>query len=373
VHQTLRSQDQEGFSIIETMIALTLMIIVSAGVFSLMRSSMSIANATYELTDAQESLRTAHEYLSRDLMNAGDGLKSITYIPVNTTFVSNYLSRTPIADSTMPSLATNLGILTTDNNVPTSWTTPGPLPSPSPSPVASPTPVVILGGTDRQTILEIDPDLASNPQIFPSSITSAGDVITLPPATTTADMAKFSVGEIYFLTSQRGGTFAAITSIDAANKKLNFASGDRCGFNSGGVNNRIKDISASGTIPTTLQRMKIIQYFVDANKLLKRRVFGEKGAAFRDTIVAEHVLGVQFVYSLGLDSNGDPVQPTDVISTPTQQVNISQVQVTVTVETPHAMQNGVRPPPMSMTMTTGLRNMQFRQALQPVATPTPTP
>jgi type II secretory pathway pseudopilin PulG len=366
VHQTLKSQ--QGFSIFETLIAITVMILVTAGVCSLMRDSMIIANTTYELTDAQESLRTAQEYIQRDLMNAGDGLKSISYIPVNTTFVSNYLTRTPISDATMPALATNLGILTTDNNVPSGWTTPGPMPSPSPT--ASPTPVALLANADRQTIMEIDPDLSSNPQIVPASISSAGDVVTLASTTTSAEMGKFSAGEIYFFTSSRGGTFGAITSVDVANKKLNFASGDRCGFNTT-ANNRIKDISVNGTLTTTLQRMKIIHYFIDANKLLKRRVFGEKGAAFRDTIVAEHVLGVQFVYSLGLDSNGDPVQPTDYITTPTQQVNISQVQVTVTVETPHVNQSGVRPPPISSTTTTSLRNMQFRQALQPTATSTP--
>jgi type II secretory pathway pseudopilin PulG len=370
VHQTLRSHQQAGFSVFETLIAITVMILVTAGVCSLMRDSMTIANTTYELTDAQESLRTAQEYISRDLMNAGDGLKSITYIPVNTTFVSNYLTRTPISDSTMPTAATNLGILTTDNNLPSAWTTPGPLASPSPAATASPTPVALLAGTDRQTILEIDPDLASNPQIVPASITSAGDEVALVSTTTAADMAKFTPGEIYFFTSSRGGTFAALTSIDSTNKKLYFASGDRSGLNTT-TNNRVKDISASGTLPTTLQRMKIIHYFVDTNKLLKRRVFGDKGAAFRDTIVAEHVLSVQFVYSLGLDSNGDPVQPTDVITTPTQQVNISQVQVTVTVETPHVNQSGVRPPPLSSTTTTSLRNMQFRQALQPTATSTP--
>jgi type II secretory pathway pseudopilin PulG len=369
VHQ-IRSDNQAGFSIFETLIAITVMILVTAGVASLMRDSMMIANTTYELTDAQESLRTAHEYISRDLMNAGDGLKSISYLPVNTTFVQNYLTRTPITDGTMPTLATNLGILTTDNNLPSSWTTPGPLPSPSPSPIASPTPVDLLAGTDRQTILEIDPDLASNPQIAPASISSAGDVVTLASTTTTADMAKFTPGEIYFFTSSRGGTFGALTSVDAANKKLNFASGDRCGFNTT-ANNRIKDISGGGSLTTTMQRMKIIHYFIDANKLLKRRVFGEQGAAFRDTIVAEHVLGVQFIYSLGLDGGGNPLQPTDLISTPIQQVNISAVQVTVTVETPHVNQKGVRPPPISSTSTTSLRNMQFRQALQPTATSTP--
>lgn len=302
-------------------------------------------------------------------MNAGDGLKSMTYIPVNTTFVQNYLSRTPIVDATMPSLATNLGILTTDNNVPPSTTVAAQY---APSPAPSPTPITILQGTDRQTILEIDPDLATNPQIFPAAISAAGDIITLPPATTLADMAKFSAGEIYFLTSQRGGTFATITSVDGANKRLNFANGDSPGLNSAGADNRIKDISASGTLATTLQRMRIIQYFVDSNRLLRRRVFGEKGATFRDSIIAEHVLGVQFMYSLGLDSGGNPVPPTELLTTPEQQVNISQVEVTITVETPHSLELTSKPL-LSSTMGTSLRNMQFRKALQPSPTPSPTP
>jgi hypothetical protein len=231
----------------------------------------------------------------------------------------------------------------------------------------------VLAGTDRQTILEIDPDLATNPQVYPTSISfnSAGDpVIQLPSTTTTADMNKFKVGDIYFMTSLRGGTFAAITLVDASSKKLRFESGDYCGLNTSGANNRIKDISATGTIPTTLQRMRIIQYFVDANRILRRRVFGERGAPFKDTIIAEHVMSVQFVYSLGLDSNGNPVQPISVVTTPEQQVNISQVEVTVTVETPHATVMNVKPT-LSTTTSTSLRNMQFRQALQPKPSPTP--
>lgn len=370
MHQYSRTRNQEGFTLIEMVIVVAVLGIVIAGVASLMKSSLSIATATYELTDAQESLRAAQEYINRDLMNAGDGLKSMTYIPVNTTFMQNFLSRTPIADATMPSGATNLGILTTDNNVPPGTTVPGPGPLPSPAP--TPSPILLRSFTDRQTILEIDPDLVSNPQIFPSAINAAGDTVTLPPTTTTAQMATFTPGEIYFLTSIRGGTFAAITSVNAGNRQLFFASGDFCGLNSAGANNRIKDISASGTLPTTLQRMRIIQYFVDSNRLLKRRVFGERGTPYRDNIIAEHVLGVQFVYSLGLDSNGLVVQPTDLLTTPVQQVNISQVQVTVTVETPHGLEKSLQPL-LSTTTSTSLRNMQFRQALQPKPTPTPAP
>jgi prepilin-type N-terminal cleavage/methylation domain-containing protein len=368
-----KQASQAGFSIIEMMIAATVMLILTGAVVALMKNSIMVATTSYELTDAQESLRAAQEYISRDLMNAGDGLKSINYLPVNTTFVTNYLTTAPVVDSSAPANATILGILTTHNNVATGFTIPAPPPPPSASPMPTPSPIPVLAGTDRQTILEIDPDQATNPQLNPTSITfnTAGDpVFQLPTATTTATMNRFAVGDIYFITSMRGGTFGAITYIDASAKKIRFESGDYCGLNTSGANNRIKDISSNGTIPTTLQRLRIIHYFVDSNRILRRRVFGERGAPFKDTIIAEHVLGVQFVYSVGLDSAGNPVQPTSVITTPVQQVNISQVEVTVTVETPHATVQSLKPQ-LSTTTATSLRNMQFRQALQPKPSPTP--
>lgn len=368
-----KRNNQSGYSVIEMMIATAVMLVLTGAILGLMKNSISVATTSYEMTDAQESLRTAQEYIRNDLMNAGDGLKSINYLPVNTTFVTNYITNAPIADTSAPTDATILGILTTHNDAATGFTIPAPPPPPSASPVPTPSPLAVLAGTDRQTILEIDPDLATNPQFTPTAISFnvAGDpVIALPAATTTATMNKFAVGDIYFMTSLRGGTFAAITNVDVSNKKLKFESGDYCGLNTSGTNNRIKDISSGGTIPTTLQRMRIIHYFVDGNKILRRRVFGERGAPYKDTIIAEHVLSVQFVYSLGLDSNGNPVQPTSVITTPVQQVNISQVEVTVTVETPHVTMRNLRPT-LSSTTSTSLRNMQFRQALQPKPSPTP--
>ena len=44
-----------------------------------------------------------------------------------------------------------------------------------------------------------------------------------------------------------------------------------------------------GTYPTTLSRVKIVQYFVDEQNKLVRRVFGVKGSGFIDNIVAEHL------------------------------------------------------------------------------------
>lgn len=358
-------QNQAGFSLIEMMIAMVVMLIVAGAVVSLMKSSLSVSTASYEVTDAQESLRTAQEYINRDLMNAGDGLKSMTYFPVTSAFVTNYLTRTPVPDSAMPSGVTNLGIITSDNDVPPSYSVPAPSPAMSPA-ISS---FVVRPNSDRQTIVQIDPD-PLNVQIVPTSINSTGSVITLPAGT---NMSKFAVGEIHFISSSKGGTFGAITAINTTAKTLTFSGGDYCGLNVVGSSGRIKDISAGGTIPTALQRMRIIHYFIDSNALLIRRVFGEKGVAFRDSVIAEHVVGVQFVYSLGLDSAGNPVQPTNLITNASQQVAISQVQVTVTVETPHKLEKSYQPL-LSSTTSTSLRNMQFRQALQPKApSPSPTP
>ena len=97
-----------------------------------------------------------------------------------------------------------------------------------------------------------------------------------------------------------------------------------------------------------------------------RRVFGVQGAGFREGIVAEHVINVQFNYSLVPE---DPltgiITPTStlVLATSEQQLAVRQVEVTVTVETPHAtLQNGSRQQ-LSTTTSTSVRNMQFRKAL----------
>ncbi|HEY7783805.1 MAG TPA: hypothetical protein VIB00_03720 [Pyrinomonadaceae bacterium] len=338
---------QEGFSIVEMLIAITAMVVVSSAVFSLMGSSMRISTAAYEITDAQENLRTAQEFINRDLMNAGDGLNSINNILVTPFFQQNYLTLTPVNGS-------RLAILTSDNSVPAGTVVRG----------SNPTTTVRSdrGLTDRQTILEIDHTFT--PEVTPLAINSDGDKVTI----TGTEAGRFRVGEIYFLTSANGATFGTITDIspNGANTNLEFATGDTFGLNVSGPGGNIEQISEGGTIATSLRRMKIIHYYVNSSGLLMRRVFGVQGTGFTESAIAEHVLNVQFVYSLSLtDSSGNVVQPTPTLSTAEQQTAVRQVEVTVTVETARPLANGLAQ--LSMTTATSVRNMQFRQARQPTA------
>lgn len=348
----LKMNNQKGFSIPEMLIAMTVMMVITSAVFSLMGNSMMVATATYEMTDVQETLRTAQEYINRDLMNAGDGLKTISVIRVPQAFVTTYLTLTPIIDADMPAGIINLGILTSDNNVPANTAVDRSVPA-----------TTVSAGTDRQTIIEIDPEFIA---ITPSAIDATGMVVRLPAGT---DMNLFRTGEIYYFSSSEGATFATITSIDAATTTLNFAPGgaDVYGLNLAGANNQLRVVSTNGTLATSLQRMKIIHYYVNAEGHLIRRVFGVRQAGFRDSIIAEHVINVQFNYSLDMtDAAGNIVQPTATLTTKAQRLGIRQVEVLVTVETPHALQNGQRSR-LSMTTSTSVRNMQFRQAHQPNA------
>lgn len=344
---------QAGFSLLEMLIAVAVLVVLTGSVAALLRDTMKVTTATYEITDAQENLRIAQEYINRDLMNSGDGLKSISTIRVPTTFVQNYITLNPIPDSSMPSGTTNLGILTSDNNLPANTSVTGSNPA-----------VTVRAGSDRQTILELDPNfvpIALNGS--QTAINSTGSTITV----SAADIGKFNVGEVYFVTSALGGTFVTITAKSTGTRVLTCANGDSLGLNLTGTGGHLKAISNSGALATSLMRMKIIHYFVTSTKLLMRREIGVAGATFRDSIIAEHVLNVQLNYSLNIvDSNGNIAQPTQTLSNTEQRLAVRQVETTVTVETPKALQNGQQPT-ISATTATSVRNMQFRQALQPTA------
>jgi type II secretory pathway pseudopilin PulG len=350
-------KNEQGFTIIEMVIAVGVMIIVTAGVVSLMKSSMNISTANYELTDAQESLRTAQEYINRDLMNAGDGLKTIGVIRLPQNFVLNYVTLSPIVDADMPVGTINLGILTSDNQVPAGTAVVGA----SPSATVRSTPNL----TDRQTIIEMDPQFIPIP---PTTIDSTGTLVTLPSGT---DMTQFKVGEILYFSSSVGSTFASITAVNASTRQLSFVSGDSMGLNLAGTANNLKIISTNGTIATSMTRMRMIHYYVNDQGYLMRRVYGAKCmptgtcTGFIEHVISEHVMNVQFNYSLDMtDASGNVVQPTPTLSSKSERLGIRQVEVTVTVETAHALQSGNRSQ-LSMTTSTSVRNMQFRQAQQP--------
>jgi prepilin-type N-terminal cleavage/methylation domain-containing protein len=348
-NQNLKSQS--GFSMIELLVSLAVTTIVTGAAFALVGSSIKFASGTYNTTDAEQSLRAAQEVINRDLTTAGSGLKGMGNISVPKTFVQNYLTQTPIVDPLNPNYV-NLALVVSDDNVPANTAVPQ----------ASPA-VNVMAGTDRLTMLTQDTSFNGG-----QAVTLLSGKITFSGSNTNIlvpNAALFRTGEMYAIASGNSVAFGVVSSI--AGSTLTLTNGDTYGINQTGSGTPIDVVSVGGTQPTSLMRLQIIHYYLNANNLLIRRVFGVPTVTFVDSVVAEHVTGLQFRYLLNMaDANGFVPQPVRQLSNANQQ-RVREVETTVSVETAKAVNavtaNNNGRQSISTTAATSVRNMQFRKAL----------
>lgn len=364
---------QTGYSMIELMVALGTMMVIAGASIVLIRGSLKFASSTYDLTDAEQSLRSANEILHRDLTTAGDGLVGIGTITVPKTFVQNYLTQTPVLDPSTPNYV-NLSLITADNAVPAN------IAVPQASPAAN-----VLTGSDRITMLTRDYNFnnSNGVSLLATKVAVVGSNTNLLVGA--ANIGLFQTGEVYAIVSQNSAAFGTVTSVVPATNTVVLANGDSLGLNQTGAGTPIASVAAVvaglSTQNVTILRFQIIHYFVNANNLLIRRVFGIKGASFVDSVVAEHVTSFDFRYLLNLtDANGFVRQPKASLTTSEEQLGVRQVETSIGVETVRAV-NAVTNANASSTgvcggspngkqiicstTSTTVRNLQFRTALSP--------
>lgn len=360
MHVHRRRTAEGGYSLIELMIVITTMLFILAAVSKLLRDSINISNTTYEMTDAQQSLRTAQEYIGRDLIHAGDGLDGINNIQVPQAFVLSYLARNVVSDPLRPGYV-NLPLVASDSTVPAAISVLGANPA-----------VTVLANSDRLTMLALDRTFAPTIAVPAGTITGFGATISMLPA----DAARLTVGEIYCFTSATGAAFGAITAITPAGARVNvsFAAANSYSLNNpvaGGPLNRIGAGNAAGasTQAVSLMRVRIIHYYVNSKKEFVKRVYGVAGSGFTDSLVAEHITNLKFRYLLAPSSTDDTVQqPVVQLTDNDQQIRVRQIETSITAETTHPIsyRSNVRPQTTMLTVT-AIRDLQFRLAQQPQA------
>lgn len=344
---------QDGYTMVELMISMTTMAIITGAAFALIGSSIKFSTATYHLTDAEQGLRTAHEVINRDLTTGGDGLRGVGTIQVPKAFVQSYLTQTPIVDPSTPTYV-NLALVTSDDAVPANTAVP------QASPAAN-----ILAGSDRISILTTDTSFTPVTLLAGKITVASPNTNVMVPASETA---RFQAGEIYAIVAQNSAAFGVITSVNASTNTLVMTNGDVYSINQTGAGTPINVVTGGLTQPSTIVKIQIIQYYVNASNLLMRRVFGVKGSTFVDSVIAEHVTSLQFRYLLNLtDANGFVPQPVRQLSTSEQQLAVREVEATIAVETLRAVNavtaNNNGKQVISSTTATTVRNLQFRQAL----------
>lgn len=343
--QVKRSLPEGGFSILELLIALTVMIFLLGAIFGSLKGSFKVSMTSHEMAEAQQSVRAAHEYINRDLVVAGDGLNGINNIRLPIAFVEAYLTQSPVLNTNDPDYV-NLSIITSDDNVPAATNVPGTAPL-----------MQVLAGSDRITILEIDGSFAPI-SLAPGAINASGSNVSVSPS----DIDLFGLGEIYFLTAGDKATFGVVT--DIVGTDLIFGDGDAYGLNLTGNGGLINTVTDGGQAPATLMRMNMAHYFVNSEKLFIKRLFGVRQFGFVDIVIAEHIANLQFRYALDVrDANGNLQQLVDALETTVQQSATRQIEIAITTETAHGINNGA-PQQLTMKATMGIRNLQFWMSQQ---------
>ena len=336
-------KNQKGFSMVELLVVMGILLIVLSSVFSLMRATIVTAHANYQMTDANQNLRIAHEFLTRDLLSAGDGVKDDSSILLPPAFVTKYLTTDPNTTVDPNVGRTSIGMIISDNDLQTNTQA-----------HHSVSPTYLKERTDRISILENDT------LFIPIDIPKGSTDFLTGRVTVPGGTSDFAVGEIYYLTAGGTATFGTITSIDSGTNSIYFGSGDIYGLNRSAFIDNFSIVTVKDTQAVVLKRVKIIQYFVDTNDRLIRRTFGVKGKGIDDNIIAEHIPNLQFNYILKPASSDD----TKIFDKPVSQVALSQqslirlVEPSIVAETANFLQDGEKYQ-VEGKVQLSIRNIQF--------------
>lgn len=336
---------QAGFSMIELIIVMALTLVIMSAVFSLMHGTINTANTNYEMTSATQNLRNAQEFINRDIITLGDGVKSMPNIWLPTVFITKYLTnRTASAIDPTDIGYTSIGAVISDNDMPAGVKIQGVTPA-----------INILQKTDRLTLLSMDKSFTSIPLTYLEVNPLNGSIII--PASRISD---FGAGEVYFLSNGVSATFGVITSVNTGTRTIVWGNGDALGVNRTGNSGALFSVQ-SPRYAMSLSRVNIIQYFVDAEGKLIRRAFGVKGKAFIDSVIAEHLVDLQLRYILKPSADGTIFeQPKDLFDLD-EATSVRMIEPKIIVETAYPLTDGKKHR-VEGTTQLSVRNIQFSEA-----------
>ncbi len=272
---------ENGFSLIEMMVAMVILIAVVAAATQAIIQAQHVSEAVALEANIQENLRAGMHFIVRDLTQAGEGVPAAGISVPNTAAGVSHIARpgTPAASifedaSVPPKTYTTLPPVIPGNTLGSVVTTVNPASG-----------AVLTGGfnTDIVTILYADNTLVSSAggaaaplltaapvtsvapavPVCPGVITPTGSSVTLAPAcfTMPGGPTPITVGNLIMFHNINGTALEYVTSV--AGSTINFATGDPAGLNLTGLpNGTVANLAVAAT-PTTITRVWMVTYYLD--------------------------------------------------------------------------------------------------------------
>jgi len=392
-----------GFSIIELMVSLTILLIVVAAVTTALIQAQQVSNGIAMQANTQENLRAGMHFLVRDLTQAGEGIPQAGIsVPVSAAGTS--LINRPGTGGTFPTAYTVLPQVTPGWELGQLALTLNPQ-----------TGAVLNGGlaTDVINVLYADNTLTSSAPCVLGAVTlcpMSGLPVTIaatvgPPATPACtgainatgltvrfDPACFtmpgspvpiSVGNLLMFQNANGTALEYVTGV--AGQTVTFSAGDPAGLNqTGKPGGTVAQLNVAAT-PTTVTRVWMVSYYIDSTNpqdpQLVRQVnypnYPSAAAAVNPPQqVADCIENLSFSYDVitntpgiyGAVGPGDATQPL----APDTPFNIRAVNVTIAGRSEYPFHSSAAPQYFRNNLSTqvSIRSLAF---VNQFPTPAPLP
>jgi prepilin-type N-terminal cleavage/methylation domain-containing protein len=262
----------KGFSLLELMVAITILLIVLAAATSALTQAQHVADAAAQEANTQENLRAAMHFMVRDLMQTGEGIPpqgisipnnagvSAIAEPTGGIFPNNPVAFSPVVTGYQ------LGVLATTVNAQTGAVLTG-----------GPSDVITLFYADNSLVSSAAgpggiaaPSLNAYPvtQAAPATpvctgaIAASGLTVTLAPScfTLPGSPTPIQPGDLILFSNANGTALEYVTSV--AGTVLTFAAGDPAKLNQTGLPNGTVPAINAASVPTVITRVWMITYYI---------------------------------------------------------------------------------------------------------------
>ncbi len=334
--------NQKGFTLIELIISIVIFLIVTSAVYGVMRIALQSRTAVNQEVPLTKNTRFSLNTIGRDTLNAGFDypLKNTVKLPDNR--ISALLNIPNDFDNTQdvvpPIIAGNNITLNASSNSLTDQITY----------VFKDSTFNLVGAAGRQVSQSLSINAAS---------TVGGIDQIVPVAGSTA---ACSVNDIYVITGNTGSTLGVATEISGGNT-IKFANSDTLNFNQSGLGGPLRGI----TTPASIQRVRMVTYFVTADGILNRREYANAAATtFVDEPLIYGVENLQIQYILGDGTVSDnPSAGADGVPGTADDIQanlatVRQIRFTITVRSIDLNSAG-QPNRVTMTSIFGTRNLGY--------------
>lgn len=301
------TRGERGFSLVEMMVTLTIMLVVMAGAFRAYRDGSDAVMTGTMLGDANQNLRSSINLMSRDFIQTGREFPNggIPF-PSGTGAVAIHRPGPPGPDLTFPASFD------------------GVLPAICPGPNLGP----VINGIATDIVTNLFADAALDLNEFPVSILADGSRMTVDARTAINDpVTGLRAGDLIWFTNAVGDAIQTVTSVQG--QDVFFAANDAFGFNQrGAATGTIIKIRPGTTFPpnsTSATRVTMVSYYIDTVtvpgqfRLMRQVNFGTP------RLIAPGIDNLQATYDI-VDGTINPTNQPDAVD-PYNPVQIRKVNL----------------------------------------------